>query len=159
MTELSIYPLNDPLEILSPSELDVIKQILALSKKYREGGLEQDLLQIQNDVLELSSLLVTLTTISSVINSYADNIESQLSIHRAKIRAQIKKDKETSKTRLTVEDIKDQALLKTEEIYKELQKYKDCSDYCKGIYFSAKELTSLLNKALYRLTPKEYDIN
>lgn len=153
-------PLNlrAPKEYISDEVYNLVTDMFKVVGKYRQKDWCNDIpvSEMQADVLYLQSLQATLAYHSSVIISYAEQIEDQLKIARSKVRVNSRTLKTTfeeagNSVMITLDDIKDLSYTKTEALFEKLADAKIASEFLKFVYYSVRDHVTFLDKAVQRL--------
>ncbi len=159
-SELSIsMPLDikAPKEYLTDTDYQLVSSIYSVINKYKTQTWRDEISisEMQTDVVYLQALQATLSLSLTHIIAYADSIEEQLKIARAKARIGIKNikqkfEEEGSHVSLTLDDAKDLSYVKTETIWSKLQDAKIAGDIIKFVYYAVRDHVSFLDKAVHR---------
>lgn len=150
--------LKPPTILLGEDDYQSISDIYTRIAKYRAPGWysQVEITEVQSDVILLQSSLLELLRKHGVLISYADTVEEQLKIVRSKIIVQgknLKKKYEDNGdvVKVTLTDIKELSIVKTEDIWKELAEHQNAASFVKFIYFAVKDMVSYLDKSVQRM--------
>ncbi len=153
--------LKPPEILLGEDDYKEISETFTITAKYRStdwfGNIEAA--EIQTDLIRLQAAQIDLLRKHGVLIGFADSIEEQLKISRSKILVQgknLKKKYEDAGdiVKVTLTDIKELSITKTEDIWKTLTDYKCSADFVKFVYFAVKDMVAYLDKVVHRLYSK-----
>lgn len=144
--------LTDSAEVLSDDVLNKISDAFTTVNGYLnpDSMITKPANEIQNDIIYLQALQVFISNHTSMLSAYADSLDDELKVARAKARAQAKDINREGKTRLTAEDYKDISYIATEDLRQKLEAYRQSSEFCKFIYYTLKDHIMYLEKAVHR---------
>jgi hypothetical protein len=149
-------------DVLTQSDLDFIKEISKTVSKYRTNSWISDmsLNEMQADLMQLQAMLVDLQHKFGTLTSYAESLKDALKIARSKIRVNAKTLKQQYEdagdpVSITAEDVEALSYTKTEDIWKDGEKYRIAADFIKFIYFATKDHITMLDHTIHRLARYE----
>lgn len=160
----SVGPLNIqlPQTLLSTEDYALIKEMFDIVSKYRQADWITilSLTEMQQDLLRLQAMQVSLQLTTGCITAYASSNEEQLKIARSKVRINartLKQDFEDAgdSVNVTLDDIKELSYVKTEDMFNKLEETRIASEFLKYVYFSIKDHVFMLNSTIQRLARHE----
>lgn len=150
--------IKTPDAILIKEDYELVTKLFTISSKYIDPSSYGDIpvTEIQSDCIALQAGLVECGRRFGILIAYADSIEEQLKIARAKIRIQSKNLKsqfqsEGHSINVTLDDLKDLSYTKTEAIWKSLEDARVAAEFVKFVYFAIRDQVAILDKALHRI--------
>jgi hypothetical protein len=151
-----------PEEVLTSEDLLAIKEISTIVMKYKVSGWisELSLNEMQSDLMQLQAHLVNIQYKFGTLTSYTDSLKDNLKIARSKIRVNAKTLKQQfedagDSVSITAEDVEALSYTKTEDIWRNAEKYRIASDFVKFIYFATKDHVQMLDHTIHRLSKYE----
>lgn len=154
--------LEAPEKFLSVDDYKLITDVYETIYKYKAKDWMESMsvTEMGADLMNLQASQVTIMKNLGNLTSYAEGIEDQLKITRAKVRMQAKAlkqehEKQGHTTAITVDDFKDLSYAKTEDVWKDLEQARIAANFVKYIYFSVKDHVTMLNYTIQRLSRLE----
>lgn len=150
------------IELCSADDLDYIKSIFTIIKKYKDPNWQVlPELEIQGDIISLQSTIILLAERFGNVGTTRDADENAAKFSRSKVRLALKEAKKEfedagNKVKATLDDIDDAAYVLTEDMWKKQEEDRHVTNFIRFVYFSAKDLVTLLDRALgriYKLIP------